>query len=509
VLVALIAAGCSGDARSELAKATDHARRLYDRACSILKDPVYKVGDQYVPLSEVADDADAGEIKTVPHGQINPEVDKVLDRAAEELSGALASAGEASPAELVAARAVLARTYALQGFRHAIHAAQQRQQAWKLLRRLEYAAITMGDHGKRIANCDALLSVTDASLGKMSSRAKADAQAAQTQIADAKKKVADLQAERARLEAANEKLLADARKLRIDSQLADVIKGIGLFDQAKAKEDQATDNSVRVTEIEDATQFLNSQITTIEVDLAAAGKRTAATTQIAAARQQRQADIQAKKQEFVKLLTDTQKEVETLAGQVTVVCKATGATERKARDAYGRCEAEYGAHEKLAQPADAVLIALFADARMAQADLCVRTLSLQARIDKVVAEVTRLWSSLPVQKTPPAVIAQVAGYLADADKTRREAQDKFRWAAKDYERAVEGVGKKLRWAYRVQVAAAYTGLYRLSGDPAVRRKATAVLDELGSEEASRYVGPHAAHFRKLLAQTPTTAPASP
>ena len=193
MLAAMALVGCGGDARSELAKATDRARRLYDRACSILKDPVYKVGERYVPLTEATDEGGGAEIKTVPHGQINPEADKALAQAVAELSAALSSPGQAAPVEVADAHAVLARIYGLQGFRHGLAATQQRQQAWKLLRRMEYAAITMGDHGKRIANCDALLSVTDASLGEMSSRAKPDTQASKTTSADAKKKIADFQ----------------------------------------------------------------------------------------------------------------------------------------------------------------------------------------------------------------------------------------------------------------------------------------------------------------------------
>jgi len=546
LLAALAATGCNKDPRSELAKATDKARRLYDRACSHLKDPAYTIEGKGAPLAvyrqdlnrkaesilkldandpqqKAQRDKELGEfpMKVASAGTISPEADKALDRAVAELSAALAEPAGATPVDIARARAMLARLYGLQGFRQAIEATRKRQEAWGLLRRLEDAAIAMGDHGKRIANCDALLSVEDKTLGAMASRAKADTEAAQQKIAQYKKQVQALEAQKASLVAANEKLLVAARKLRVDSQLADVLKSVELFDQAKVKEDKATENSVKVGEIEDSIQFLSSQTVTAALDVAAAGKRTAATTQMASAREQRKVDLRKKREGFVQRLSDSQKEVETLAGKVIGVWKGASAIEKKTAAAYRRAGEEYGEYDQSTvkgpartgglPPAEPVIIALSGDLRMARADLRVRSLALQARIGRVVASVTKAWSHLPVQKVVPAIVGQVAGYLPDAAKTKKDAQEDFRWAAKDYERALKQVSKKLQWAYRIQLAAAYTGLYRLSGDSHAREQASAALDELGEEKASRYVGPHAAHFRKLLAAggAPSSAPAAP
>ncbi len=558
VLAALAPPGCGGDPRSELAKATDRARRLYDKACSHLKDPVYKVEGKDAPLTvyrqdlnEQADrilDLDANDPQQQARRQkglqefpitpastdaINPLAGEAIRQAAEELSAALKDAADAPPVEIARAHAMLARVHALQGFSHAIEAAQERDKAWSLVRRLENAAIQMGDHGKRVANCDALLSVTDKSLGEMSAKAKADEQTAGAKIAGMKKQIDGLKTQKAALEAANERLLAAARKLHVDSQLADVLQGIELFDQAKAKENQATANSVKITETEDSIQFLSSQIATLDLDVAAAGKRSAVADKIAADRRQRQAATRKQRDDFIKLLTESQKEVETLAGSVIKVCKGASAIEEDANSAYGRAVKQYeeygnstargatGAGEP--SSADPVITALFGDARMARADLRVRSLALQDRIDHVIRDVKKLWSSLPVQKDVPAIVEQVTGYVTEAGKVRKAAQDDFRWAAKNYESACEGVsgerlggrvvGKKLQWVYRIQTAAAYTGWYRISGDGQVRQKAIAALDELGEEAGSRYVAPHAAHFRKLLATEvtppPTSAPVTP
>ena len=520
VLGALALTGCRSESRSRLAEATDRARRLYDKACSHLKDPVYRIGDKYAPLTEEAPSVrDAGAIKLVPHGMLNPLAGKAMDQGADELSEALGASTDAPAIEKVRAHTVLARIYALQGYQQAIEAARRRDRAWTLLRQTADAAIAMGDHGKRIANCDQLLAVSDPALDKMAAKAKADVGAAQTRAAALKKKVESLQKDKVSLTAANETLLAAARKLRVDSQLADVIKGIDLFDQAKAKEDEATRNSVRMTEIEDSMRFLASEIASLEMDISAAGKRSAAAGKIAADRKQRKADIRKKRQDFIKLLTEVQKQVETLAAQVVEVCTDASKFEGKALDAYRKADDEYEAYSKSTSAkaaggnpdlaTDPAIIALFGDVRMARGDLRVRVLTLQQRIEHVVGEVTRLWGALPVQKEVPDVLGQVSRYVADPAKTREDARNDFRWAAKNYEGAVKEVANKdLTWAYHLQVAAAYAGLYRVTADDDARRKGNDALGKLGDTSASPYVMPHAAYLRRVFSGSPATAPAS-
>lgn len=518
--------GCGGDARSDLAKATNRARRLYDRACAVLHDPVFKVGGDYAPFTERKDAPDdPNAIELVPLGMVNPKAAPALKQAADELSAALAAAdSDTPPVDKALAHAVLARIHALEGDRMALLATQKRHEAWTLLRRMEDAAIAMGDHGKRVANCDQLLSVTDPSVAKMAGGAKADIAAAQGKIGGLTQKRQAHEKEKASLATANEKLLADARELRVQSQLAGPIKGIELFDKARAKEDQATANSVRITELEDTVQFLASQIATLKLDVAAAQRRGTAAAEVASRREKRTATIRQERDAFVQLVTDSQKEVETLAGKTIDLCKQARDEEDDANKAYGGAEGQYkkyagctGDQAPMDVPeldSDPAIVSMWGDMRMQQGQLRLATLSLQKRLDHVVAGVTKLWEALPVQNTVPDIVTQVPAYRTNAQEMKTAAQEDFRWAAIRYEDAAELVGrkekdKKLQWAYRLQTAAAYAALYRLSQDAEYRRKGTEVLDQLGRAEASPYVAKHAAHFRKLLGGTPAPEPPSP
>jgi hypothetical protein len=517
--------GCGGDARSDLAKATNRARRLCDRACAVLHDPVFKVGGDYAPFTErkdVPDDPNA--IELVPLGMVNPKAAPALKQAASELSAALAAAdSDTPPVDKALAHAVLARIHALEGDRRALLATQKRHEAWNLLRRMEDAAIAMADHGKRVANCDQLLSVTDPSVAKMASGAKADIAAAQTKIGEMTRKMQAHEKEKTSLATANEKLLADARELRVQSQLAGPIKGIELFDKARAKEDQATANSVRITELEDTVQFLASQIATRKLDVAAAQRRGTAAAEVAGRREKRTATIRQERDAFVQLVTDSQKEVETLAGKTIDLCKQARDEEDGASKAYGSAEAQYknyagctGDKAPMDVPeldSDPAIVSMWGDMRMQQGQLRLATLSLQKRLDHVVAGVTKLWEALPVQNTVPDIVTQVPAYRTNAQEMKTAAQEDFRWAAIRYEDAAKLLDrkgkKKLQWAYHLQTAAAYAAHYRLSQDAEYQRKGTEVLDKLGRAEASPYAAKHAAHFRKLLGGGGTSAPEPP
>lgn len=513
-LAAAALTGCRGDARSDLAKATDKARRLYDRACSELKDPVFQVGGQYVPVTPEMARADGNDITLLPAGAINPQVDDALQEAIDALTGAMGS--EAPPRDKAQAHAMLARIQALVGYRNAVGAAQQREKTRALLRTLELSAIRMGDHGKRIANCDALLSVTDPTLAELAGKAKAGASAAQTKIGELQGKIDTLLKEKADLEAENQKLLAAARKLRVESQLAGPMKGIELFDKAKVQEDKATANAVRLTEIEDTVQFLKSQIAVVQLDVDAAGRTSAAAAAIAQARTERKAETQKQRDEFVGLLTAEQTRVKDLAAKATEAWQGAKALEGKATAAYAAADEQYDQYGQATSErgggdtpkTDPGIIAMHGDMRMERGSMHTRAVSLQSRIDYVVDEVTGLWSALPVQKTVPEAIGQLRGYLADKTRAGQQAKEDFRWAAKSYEKAVKiprGVDDEQQWAYHLQVAAAYASLYRLTGDSGDRKSGSDALEQLGSVEGSRFIAKDAAHYRKLLAAAPADA----
>jgi hypothetical protein len=517
-LSAALLAGCRSTA-SPLAEATARAGHLYDRACSLLNDTPYMVGEKYAPFAtlmtpiELPSDPNVAVklVQITALGQINPQADEALNDAIKGLTEALAAAEGQPELDTINAQAVLARLYALRGYRMSLEAGMRRRQAWDVAGLVESAAVRISGLGKRIASYDQLLSVTDESLGKMAEAAGTRQSAALAKMVDANTAIAVLEKEEADLQAANVKIFEESRKLLVDSQLADPIKGVALFDEAKTKEDQAGVNSARIAQIDEAKLILKSQLVEFDAVRAAAVNQATVAGEMATARQKSRAETDQERKAQVDKLTEAQKQAETLAGQVVEISKAAAAAEAKAAGDYGKAIETYQAYEKTTESyakdpdADAFLkpdpaiIAMLGDVRMARADLRVQALLLQQRLHTVVAETSGIWSGLPTQNTTPAVIGQMKDYVPNAGKMREDAQGDFSWAARTYEKATGAVkDSKLKWAYVLQQSAANVSLYRLSGDADAKQKATAALDSLGTQETSPLIAPTAGEFRKLL-----------
>ena len=106
-LICLWAAMLSGcrSTESPLAKATSRAGRLYDRACALLNDAAYKVGDDYAPL-KARKELPEGAVKLVPAGQINPNADAAIKQGIDGLTKAMESAEGQSDLDKLQAKAV-------------------------------------------------------------------------------------------------------------------------------------------------------------------------------------------------------------------------------------------------------------------------------------------------------------------------------------------------------------------------------------------------------------------
>lgn len=505
---------------SSVAEATARAGRLYDRACALLNDAAYKVGDEYAPLmapKELPKDA-GGLIGLVPAGQINPGVDEAIKEAIDGLAKAMASAEGQPELDKLHAKAVLARLYALRGFRQSLEAARKGDEAWAAALKVEGSVVHMSGLGRRIANADQILSVNDESLGKLAKAANTERTTIQAKIAEIRKKISDLEKEKADLTADNKKLSKSSRKLLIESQLVDPVKGVDLFDQAKTFEDEAGKNSARIAQIEESVAILKSRTVESEAAVAATNRQTAVTGEMTKDRSERRAEVETQRKGFVEQLTETQKGIETLAGQVIEAAKAAAASEARAAGDYEKSIKAYEDYEKTSAgfegdtSASAFLkqapgiLAMLGDARMARGNLRVQALLLQSRLAAVVAEADKVWAGLPTQNTAPAIVAQIADYVSDVPKTREKAQDDYRWAAKAYEKATGAQkDRNLKWAYQLQQSSAYVSLYRLFADPEAKQKALATLDALGEQEKSPLIAPTAANFRKLLSDEPTPA----
>lgn len=522
-LFAAMLSGCRSTA-SPLAEATARAGRLHDRACALLNDTAYKVGGEFAPLSapNKVPEGSAGPIELMPAGQINPKADEALDEAINILTKAMESAEGQPELDQLQAKVVLARLYSLRGYRHSREAARNGGAAWANALKAESAVVQMSAHGRRIASCDQILGVNDASLGKLGDAASAERSAETTKIAEAQKEISVLEKEKAALNVANEKLLGEARKLSSESRLAEPIEGVDLFDKSKTLEAEASVNTARIGQIEGAISVLKSKTVASEGIVAATDRQITIIGETVKNRGERRTKVENDRSGFVAQLTETQKEIETLAGQVVEAAKAAAASEARAAADYEKSIKTYQDYETTSAKfkgdrsasaflkPDPSILAMHGDVRMARGDLQVQALLLQSRLAAVVAEASKIWAELPPPNAAPAIVGQMGDYVSDVAKTRERAQDDFRWAAKAYEAATASQNdEKLKWAYQLQESAAYVSLYRLSADADAKQKAIASLDALGEQEGSPLIAATAATFRKQLSEGPMMGAGAP
>jgi hypothetical protein len=517
-----------------LAKAADQAQRRLDRAASLLRDPVYKYGGHYVPLgkmlpSAVGDSNDPNKIELAATGAMNEDVGKVLGEAEEELVKALKEAGKDEPkASRNRALAVLARVHAVKALYHSMDAERVFDAAWDALGKVEMAGVEMADYGRRVGLCDKLLASADSSLAEMAGKAREDGDSAKKKLSGLAGKIADVKKQKDAVAAENQKLMGEARALRVDSQLAPVLRSVELFDQARVKEDKVAENVGRIASFDDSLQALNDEMSLLRLDANAGERRGQAAEGIGAARQQRKKQLMDQRTVLAKAMADMQANLEKLAGEGQERSGAAGVLRKKALASLEQSLKQYDEYEKMTQPKDPReqpkdiseaanpdVLSMHGDTFLARADVLMRSLALQSRIERIVGETRNRYLGLPEKNQPPSVLDQLGKFLPDAEKIKGDAVQDLRWAIQRYENAADRVNRVTKWAYQLHVAGVCASLCRLTGDAEARTKGLAVLDSLGEQEGSSYIAPVAKHFRLVLAEGaaapapggPATAPA--
>lgn len=519
-VLAGVLAGCQS-AESDVAQATSRARRLYDRAQSLLNDTAYKVSDdgQFAPLTKVVSLAEPdGMAGPLVRGQINPMVDKALDEAVADLEKALAASGQPEY-DRILGQAMLARLYALRGYRHAFEAAESRRQAAQAASNVQNAAVNMSAYGKRIANLDQLLAIKGDTITSMASGAESEISDLTQKIAKAQGDIAVLAKEKDELSKANAGLLERARKLDTESLNIDPVKGVDVFDKAQTLRDTAGKNAARIDQIENSISILEASLVDLKASKAAAELQLAQARKMNDARDKVMASRRSERTAEVAKLDAAQKEAEQSATEGVEAIKAAGAADAKALDAYAKALETYEKYQQATDPyagdrdaapflkPDAGILSMMGDTHVARGEVRVRMLLLQQRLAQAVAKTSELWSALPTKNSVPAAVSELDDYLADAAKVREDAQHDFRWAAKVFDKAGDLVEGKLRWTYTLNKVAANVSLYRLSGDAAAKQEALSDLDALGGQEQSPNIYPAAMDFRSKLDAPPLLAEA--
>lgn len=429
---------------------------------------------------------------------VPPLDDKALDilkGAQDELSEVLSKNANAEKGALALGHATVGRILSLRAKVHAETAAKAWQSARDLRNKVYGAAATMGAQGVRARFFERLAGLTTDAVAAEAAKAKKRQDDLQTQIQKIDTEVQALEKTRKGLLDANAKLAKEAEQLNTASQLATKAQeGLDKFEEAQVKEKQVTKGRLEIDKIEKQIRNLKAKRADLAIQLRNAAARVAVAEAVIKDRTKLKGEQQAKVNEDKNKLAKTQSDIEALAAEALLSCKAAARACERAFPLYQQAEKslEQSVNHQPAQPKrrKAEALAAQGDLLMAWAQLYARRLANHQENDLCVGDLQKVWvdatdlsagapgSSQPA--TLPEGLRELRGFLKQSGQVRDTAKAKYTRAVEVYEQAMNMMvsERALAWAYQGQLARAYLRLYQLSGntDTASLAEAKTLLD---------------------------------
>jgi len=482
-----VLAGCeskSDAANREVLAAATKARRLHDRALSLLANPVQKISGQLDPaLQPVA--SSPNQVEVLPSEVLNPVALESLEQAERTLSGTMSQVGrDASPYTAGVGYNLLGQICMLRGFYHATGAAEAEErarQAAQAARRLANLAAAQEGLGEFY---EQLTQMEDRDLLLMRTEAAEKARQAGEQIAALEGQIAALTRQKSDLEKRIEQASVRARDLRINSRLAQKQEALKLFQEALAEEAKVNASSSEVSHIENTVELRRLSLSALKTKLTAAQQRRQLAEKLLADRQQQNAKYLKGSQDVQEALAKVNGELDAQLRQAAAAVQQAAEAAKRAAQAYQEAIGHFKTARRIGGSKTQADLNE-ANAQMWLADLNVRTLRSKRAMEllhKQLAEATPGGPTIEDVDEAAATETQPSEATAAAEAYRR--------AAELYEAVLRRTDRNVKWIYQGQLAAANLGLYALTGEAEALNSAKAALQEaLDGRRGSKYLQP--------------------
>jgi len=489
----LVLPGCSESrsrqAGASLTEACDKARGLLSKALALMSGPPYVAEVQHLPPSSSAGPARQPAAK----GPLNPEAIQALNLAQDTLVEALADNPLAPDVRQAIARELLGRIQSLSGFYCGVLAGDAEGKMRDLIDEASGVVDVMNSQVTVSKYYDRLAESTPAEASKILREAEARKGKNLRLIEIAAKKARVLTAQRDALLKANEERAAEAGALRVRSRLAVGREGLDLFDEALKIEEEMNAAASRIADQEYAISSLRIERDSLELlvrqlEMLAGAARGTIEGHAQATKRSAQA-----RQDMDNLLGESKQSIESILDEL-VQLSARAMTDRdKADREYRRAIENFQwAQRVLKKPSAAVSLSTQeAEAWVSLANLHARALLAQERSSQIAGAVERVYKAIDTSTQAPATLAKVGAYVADPEATLAAGTEQFGKAIELYERLLGTVSGNTRWIYQGKIAAAYVGLWELTGSEEAHDEAKGILDDLLVEDrdASPYMAP--------------------
>lgn len=516
---AAVLCGC-GDSQSQQASRDllEEVRQVQDQyaqALALMSNAVFRSDSRDIPLVKPLEGPIPRQGQPVTVLPVHPQVVTILAEAQTRLRNAMTRHSNALPADLALANALMGQIQMLQAQYQLRLADAAGQQVLASMAGASGAISLLSFEADQAAFWAHLGQLDEPQILEELRQAQQKQQQIAQQAQDLQQQIQQLCQQRDALYQTNAELTSRARQLRIDSQLASGRKGLELAQQAIQIEADANRNELEAASLDFRQERLGTQWAELDGQIQSFQARQelaqGVLKNIEQSRAQRQ-QIQAQQRQQVAGL---QEQVNSSMVQLDQALDRLGAHQRQAGQFYEAAAAAFKLAQAKKGAADAMLLSQEASARMALAELEARQSRLGAEVSALAdrAAATRQAAASAVSAQPAAAPVALDYPPTDRQELAQQAQQNYQTAAQLYQRAMSPVSASLRWVYQGQQAAAYLGLYRLTGDVEALDNARRVLSEaLQGRQASPYLAP--VHGLSRMAQemaeqapAPATAPA--
>ncbi|MCK4624808.1 MAG: hypothetical protein KAV00_05825 [Phycisphaerae bacterium] len=517
LLAGVVLAGCSNskrDSSERLGSQIDEARRLFDHATAILANPqevVETTAQQPPPTDDGTPnkDANVSTVKPVDY----PLAEKKLAQARKILKKAISDNPDATIGTKSDAIHLLGKIHLASGKYYSTAVDCLRCKADDLRLR-SYNALALArsnsiqaQFGTKLANLpkDKITTLRDATAKHLT-----ELNAAITKI---DKEIRLRQKANTDISRDNAKLLEQVRKMRNDGEVAGGTKGLALFKQARVIESKVNDKAREIAANQQAIEILKFNKTRLQqkqtdtgVKLAAVKKRLqdmadfgrSTMLDVKVARQrasERWQDAQKRAKEVVeccKKIAEREKlAIDALDNAVKRLNEAKKTIRRQINAANAAMKESDKPNEILQTQSDernlAAVITDKSSASLTLGDLRRRQI-ITAKANADLADAITKYAGAKAT----TLVNELKGYLAEADKTKKLAEENYKEAENELKGILKlrfkGNAKNDLWMCQALLANAYLGHYELTGQNDVLADAVKFVNEaLDKKENSQYL----------------------
>ena len=511
--VMVVLAGCESKSRSSSRRLLEQVRLAqgkYTQALGLMSNAVFQSGSTFAPVTE--------KLSNVPT-QLTPVTDQPHPKVVALLSEAQADLDRALSDNSAAAGEDLALAYSLAGQIQMLRAQYQtrladlaNQDVLTAMMQASDAVSLLSLVADQAAFTAQLRSMDPDKLTAMAQEASDEGAKLQQQAQQLQDQAQQFRQQREAIYQTNAGLSPQVRQLRIDSQLAAGQKALELSQQALAIEAQVGTNELDAAGLEFREDAITADLATLTKQVQAAQSRQKLAQDALANIEQFRARREQALAQQQEQLAACQQQVSTQMVQLKGSLAKLGASQQQATIALESAAKSFKRAQTEKGSPDPLMLSQEASARMTLAELQARQMRLGEQIASLTDNAaTARSAAASAAPTASAIEAVAMEYPATpANELDQQAQQNYQSAAQLLQKATSAAAGPQKWTYQAQQAAAYLGIYRLSGSPDAVDNARRLLGEaLQGKEAAPYLAPVHGLNRMATAMAENAPPVQP